>query len=241
LLVFLASLSLYGAQVGMIEALPEAAGWGSWSLLLALSLVFIGGMWERVEKRAAHAMLILLACACLLIAGRWGDERLTPAVYRWASAIAFAAVSSLIVARNLITQRFKRFGWPQMEERSKGLSTALRTSSFVLFVAPVLIFSSQAFFRGITVSGAAEFWPGRSGIILGLVAPLSLVGLSFAAHAFRERSAVYACVAGLMVNLSVTFGYLLWASARVLGIERAVGYTVSQLNIIATSICSLVL
>jgi hypothetical protein len=253
LLVFLASLSLYCARVGMIEALPEralstesrnfaamAAGWGSWSLLLALSLVFIAGLWERFEKRAAHAMLILLACACLLIAGQWREVGLTPAVYRWASAIAFAAVSSLIVARNLITQRFKRFGWPQMEERSKGLPAALRTSSFVLFVAPVLFFSSQAFFRGVTVSDAAEFWPGRSGMILGLVAPLSLVGLSFAAHAFRERSAVYACVAGLMVNLSVTFGYLLWASARVWGIERADAYTVAQLNILATSICSLV-
>ncbi|HMB27661.1 MAG TPA: hypothetical protein VKS99_06115, partial [Blastocatellia bacterium] len=254
LLGFLASLSLYGVHVGMIEALSAgsalstesrefaatAAGWGSWSLLLSLSLVFIAGLWERFEKRAAHAMLILLACACLLIAGRWREVGLTPAVYRWASAVAFAAVSSLIVARNLITQRFKRFGWPQMEERSKGLSTALRMSSFVLFVAPVLIFSSLAFINGITLGGAAEFWPGRWGMIAGLVAPLSLVALSFTAHAFRERSAVYACVAGLMVNLSVTFGYLLWASAQVWGIERADAYTVAQLNIVATSICSLV-
>jgi hypothetical protein len=253
LLVFLASLSLYCARVGMIEALPEralstesrnfaatAAGWGSWSLLLSLSLVIIAGLWERFEKRAALAMMILLACACLLIAGRWGDDRLTPAVYRWASAIAFAAVSSLIVARHLITQRFKRFGWPHMEERSKGLPAALRMLSFVLFVAPVLTFSSLAFFKGITLIDASEFWHGRSGMIFGLVAPLSLVGLSFAAHAFRERSAVYACAAGLTVNLSVTFGYLLWASGRVWGIERADAYTVAQLNIIATSICSLV-
>src|SRR5262249_24715651 len=238
LLGFLASLSLYGVHVGMIEALspgwapsPEsrdfaatAAGWGSWSLLLALSLVFIAGLWERFEKRAALAMLILLACACLLIAGRWGEDRLTPAVYRWASAIAFAAMSSLIVARNLITQRFKRLGWPQMEERSKGLSTELRTSSFVLFVAPVLIFSSLAFFKGITFIDVPEFWLERSGMIAGLVAPLLLVGLSFAAHAFRERSAVYACVAGLMANLSVTFGYLLLASWRVWRIERADAY-----------------
>src|SRR4029453_2064477 len=106
LLGFLVLLSLYGVHVGMIEALSPgralssesrdfaatAAGWGSWSLLLALSLVFIAGLWERFEKRAAHAMLILLACACLLIAGRWWDDRLTPAVYRWASAVAFAAV-----------------------------------------------------------------------------------------------------------------------------------------------------
>jgi hypothetical protein len=252
LLVFLASLSLYVARVGMIEALPEralstesryfaatAAGWGSWSLLLALSVVFIAGLWERFEKRAAHAMLILLACACLLIAGRWWDDRLTPAVYRWASAVAFAAVSSLIVARNYLARGFKRFGWPQMEERSKGLPAALRTSSFVLFVAPVLTFSSLAFFKGITFIHASELWLGRWDMIFGLVAPLSLVGLSFAAHAFRERSAVYACAAGLMINLSVTFGYLLLASARGWGIERADAYTVAQLNIIATSICSL--
>jgi hypothetical protein len=252
LLVFLASLSLYCARVGMIEALPEralstesrnfaatAAGWGSWSLLLSLSLVFIAGLWERFEKRAALAMLILLACACLLIAGRWWDARLTPAVYRWASAVAFAAVSSLIVARNYLARGFKRFSWPQMEERSKGLSAAVRMLSLVLFVAPVLTFSSLAFFKWITLIDASGFWHGRSGMIAGLIAPLSLVGLSFAAHAFRERSAVYACAAGLMVNLSVTFGYLLWASARVWGIERADAYTVAQLNIVATSICSL--
>ena len=59
----------------------------------------------------------------------------------------------------------------------------MRTSSFALFVAPVLIFSSLAFFKGITSGGAAEFWRGQSGMIAGLVAPLLLVGLSFAAHA----------------------------------------------------------
>jgi hypothetical protein len=254
LLAFLVSLSLYGVHVGMIEALRSgwalstesrnfaatALGAGSWGLLLALSLVFIAGLWERFEKGAALAMLILLACACLLIAGRWQAAGLTPAAYRWSSAIAFAAVSCLIVARNRVAQGIKRLGWPQMEERSNGLSAALRVLSFVLFVAPVLIFSSLAFFNGIDFSSAAGGWPGRSSCIAGLVAPLLIVGLSFAAHSIRERSAAYACAAGLMVNLSVTFGYLLWASARALGIERADAYTVAQLNIIATSICSLV-
>lgn len=252
LLAFIVSLSLYGGYVGMIEARPDsalsteirnfaatAAGWGSWSLLLALSLVFVAGLWERFEKWAALAMMILLACACLLIAGRWWDVGLTPAVYRWASAMAFAAVTSLIVARNQVAQGFKRFDWPQMEERSKGLSAALRMSSIALFVAPVLIFSSLAFFKGIRFGDTAQSWPERSGMIAGLVAPLLLVGLSFAAHAFRERSAAYACAAGLTVNLSATFGYLLWASAGGWGIERADAYTVAQLNVIVTSICSL--
>jgi hypothetical protein len=240
LLAFIVSLSLYGGYVGMIEEHPDSAGWGSWSLLLALSLVFVAGLWERFEKWTALAMLILLACACLLIAGRWGDVGLAPAVYRWASAMAFAAVTSLIVARNQVAQGFERFGWPQMEERSKGLSAALRMSSFALFVAPVLIFSSLTFFKGIIFGYAAQSWPERSGMIAGLVAPLLLVGLSFAAHAFRERSVAYACAAGLTVNLSATFGYLLWASAGRWGIERADAYTVAQLNVIVTSICSLV-
>ncbi|HEU0175187.1 MAG TPA: hypothetical protein VFV58_13080 [Blastocatellia bacterium] len=252
-LAFLVGLSLYGVHVGMVEGLrfgwgfsnesrniaATALGAGSWSLLLALTLVFIAGLWEQFEKRAALAMLILLACACLLIGGRWGDEVLTPAVYRWSSAIAFAAVSSLIVARNRVTPWLNRFGWPRMEERSNGLSATLRTLSLALFVAPVLVFSSLAFFNGIVFSDAVEFWPGRSWVIAGLIAPLLIVGLSFVAHSIRERSAAYACAAGLMVNLSVTFGYLLWASTRVFGIERSDAYMVAQLNIVATSICSL--
>jgi hypothetical protein len=94
LLAVLVGFSLYGVHVGMVDALrhesalsPEsryfaatALGAGSWSLLLALSLVFIAGLWEQFEKRAALAMLILLACACLLIAGRWEESGLTPAV-----------------------------------------------------------------------------------------------------------------------------------------------------------------
>src|SRR5262249_19121289 len=231
LLVFLVGFSLDDFLTG-ITALDA----GSWLLLLALSLVFIAGLWERFEKRAALAMLILLACACLLITTRWEDSGLT---YPLSSSIAFAAVSFLIVSRNRLARRLERFGWPQMEERSNGLSAMLRRLSLALFVAPVLIIASLEFFLEIIFSGAAER-PGRLGFIAGLVAPLLIVGLSFAVHSIRERSAAYACAAGLMVNLSVTFGYLLWASTRVLGIESADDYTVAQLNIIVTSICSLV-
>src|SRR5262249_30625024 len=64
LLVFLVGLSLYGVHVGMVEGLQlwpalfstesrnlatTAFGAGSWLLLLALSLVFVAGLWERFE------------------------------------------------------------------------------------------------------------------------------------------------------------------------------------------------
>jgi hypothetical protein len=254
LLAFLTGVSLFGVCVrfadglhsswtvspGSLEFAATGLGAGSWALLAALSLVFIAGLWERFEKRAALAMLILLACACLMITGLWADARWTPAVYRWSSAITFAVVSLLIVARNRFMPWLKRLDWPQMEERSNGLPAMLRALSFALFGWPVLFLSSLSFFRWITFGVTAELLPERSGLIAGLVAPLLIVGLSFAALSVRERSAGYACAAGLMVNLSVTFGYLLWASTQVLGIERADAYTVAQLNIITTSICSLV-
>ncbi|MBO0724941.1 MAG: hypothetical protein J2P52_05035, partial [Blastocatellia bacterium] len=198
------------------------------------------GLWERFEKRAAVAMLILLACACLLITGRWTEVRLTPTVCRWSSAIAFAAVAFLIVARNRLTPWLKRLGWPEMEERSNGLPAMLRMLSLALFVIPVLILSSLSFFNWMDAISAEAFPPALSGLIAGLGAPLLIVGLSFAAHSIRERSAAYACAAGMMVNLSVTIGYLLWATARGPGIQLAEVYAVAQLNIIATSICSLV-
>ncbi|HEY6400265.1 MAG TPA: hypothetical protein VI479_02570, partial [Blastocatellia bacterium] len=254
LLAFLVGVSVFGVYIRALDGRltgwalspepPEfaatALGKGSWALLAALSLVFIAGLWDRFEKRAALAMLILLACACLLITGRWADAGWTPAVYRWSSAVAFAAVSLLIAARNRFTPWLKRFGWPQMEERSKGLPMMLRTLSFALFVWPVLILSLISFFNWITVIDSMEFSPKLPGLIAGLVGPLMMVGLAFIAHSVRERSAGYACAAGLMVNLSVTFGYLLWASAQVLGIERADAYTVAHLNVITTSICSLI-
>lgn len=125
-LAFLVGLSLYGASVGMIEGLFQwralsaeggnlgamARGSGSWLLPLALALVFIVGLWERFEKRAALAMLILLACASLLVAGQWRNSGLTPVIYRWSSAIAFAFVSLVVVSRARVAPALRRFGWP---------------------------------------------------------------------------------------------------------------------------------
>lgn len=254
LLAFLVGLSLYGARVGMIEGLFQwqalsaesrnlaatALGSGSWLLLLALALVFTAGLWERFEKRAALATLILLACASLLIAGRWRDVGLTPAIYRWSSAIAFALVSLVVVFRARVAPALRRFGWPGFDENSGGLAALLRQSSLALFVAPVLIFTLTGFLNEASIPFVARPLSAQTEIIAMLIGPVLLIALSFIALAARERSAAYACAAGLLANLSATLGYLLALSLTDTWVGRDEIYAVIQLNIITTSVCSLV-
>ena len=253
LLVFLAGLSVYGVHVGMVESLfrgqalsaesrnlaAVALGAGSWLLLLALSLVFVVGLWERFEKRAGLAMLILLACACLLIAGRWESAGLTALVYRWSSAIAFAAVSSLIVFRVRVASTLGRL-WPRFDEGSSGLAPLLRLSSLALFVAPVLIFTLIGFPKEVLNPFGAYSFFAQAGAVAALIGPILLISLSFTAHAARERSAGYACAAGLLVNLSATLGHLLAISLMSARFRRAEIGGVTQLNISAASAWSLV-
>jgi hypothetical protein len=250
LLCFLIGLSVLGAFAGMTEELAPgqallasrnfvatALGAGSWYLLIALSLVFVAGLWERFQKRLVVATLMLLACACSLIAGRWQADGMTVSVFRWSSAIAFTAVSLLIVFRHAVAGFAGHFGWPQMEERANGLSALLRRLSLVLFAAPVLIFTLLAFFKApATISSA----PAQAGAVALLIGPILLLMFSFIAHAARERSAEYACAAGLMVNLAATLGYLQAQTLAGASWGLATAYSVAQFNIIATSVCSLV-
>jgi hypothetical protein len=254
LLAFLVGLSVYGASVRMIEglfqwqALPAdsrdlaatALGSGSWLLLLALALVFTAGLWERFEKRAALAMLILLTCASLLIAGRWQDAGLTPAIYRWSSAIFFVLISLVVVFRARVAPALRQFGWPGFDERSRDLAALLRQLSLALFVAPVLIFTLIGFLKAASIPLLVHSLSTRAGVCAALIGPVLLIALSFVALAARERSAGYACAAGLLANLSVTIGYLVTALLTRWELERADIYKVAQLNLIATSVCSLV-
>lgn len=254
LLVFLAGLSAYGAHVGIVEGLFQsqslsveernlaaaALGSGSWLLLGAMALVFTAGLWERFEKRAALAMLILLACACLLIAGRWQGAGLTPAIYCWSSAIAFALVSLLVVFRARIAPALRQFGWPRFDESSIGLAALLRRSSLALLPAPAIFFTLIGFLNAASSPFAAHSISARAGAVAALVGPILLISLSFVALAARERSAGYACASGLLTNLSVTLGYLLAVALSGVGIGRDELYRVAELNIIATAICSLV-
>ncbi len=254
LLGCLVVFSVYGAHTGMVEELfpgqalsdagramaSTALGAGSWYLLLALSLVFIVGLWERFEKRGVLALQILLVSACLLIAGRWQAEGTTATIYRWIAAFSFAFVSVLIVFRDRVAQLCGQFAWPQMEVRSSDLARLLRLLSLALFVAPVLVITLITFFNATSAPITIDSLSERGGVVARLIGPVLLIGLSFIALALRERFAAYACAAGLMLNLTVTLGYLLAKVISGAPLETAGVFTLAQLNIIATSVFSLV-
>ncbi len=237
--MMLVVLSLIGGSDGLIVNLAplnpqeyafnafvsQALGLGSWLLLLSLLLVFVVGLWERFQRRLVLAMMTLLACACLLLAGRFSVEGLTLQWFRWSAAISFALVALPIIFRTQIQRLCERFNWPQMETRSAGLADLARAESLALLALPVLILTVGKFvgaLLGLNLSLAAT---------LLFLAPLFIVSLALAAHAVRERSAVYALASGLLLNLSATLGCLSNPEVHVV--------TLVQANVIVSALISL--
>lgn len=203
----------------------QAHGLGSWWLLLALLLVFVAGLWERFQRRLVLAMMTLLGCACLLLAGRVAAEGLSVQWLRWSAAISFALIALPIIFREQLYQICQRFDWPEMEVRVAGLATLAREGSTLLFALPCLILTSEMGVRavlGLQVS--------REGLP-SLVAPVFILSVTLAAYAIRENSATFALASGLLLNFAATLGCL-WQ-------PEVHWVTVVQANIITSALVSL--
>ena len=209
----------------VLSLADKAYGLGSWLLLLALSLVFVVGLWEQFQRRLVLAMMTLLACACVLLAGRFGAEGLTVQWFRWSAAISFVLVGLLVIFRDQLRQFCQQFNWPQMETRSAGLAELVRAESLALFAMPVLVLTVVRFVLALLGANL----PLESTLLF--LAPVFIVSLTLAAHAARERSAVYAFASGLLLNLSATLACLSNPEVRLV--------TVVQANVIVSALVSL--
>lgn len=203
----------------------RALGIGSWVLLLALLLVFTAGLWEQFRKRLLLAAMTLLACGCLLAAGRWPVDGSALVALRWLMAISFALVALPILYRNPLRQICERFNWPKMRERSAGLASLARAESLGLFAAPVLALTVAMLLLRLET-------PISFGAILIFLTPILIVSSALASHAIRERSAVYAFSSGTILNLAATIGWFLDGDLRLI--------TVLQINVIVSATASLI-
>jgi hypothetical protein len=220
-----ASVPLESSKTVLTTFAARAQGFGSWLLLLALALVFVVSLWEQFRKRAVLAMMTLLACGCLLLAGRWQVAGSMMASLRWLLAISFALVAFPILLREQIRQVCKPFKWPRMDEKAGGLASLSRAASIGLFAAPALV---------ITVLSFPMSQPGDIASLATkalFLAPLFILSLTLAAHAIRDRSPVYAFSAGLILNLAATKGCLFGYDVTLMPIIQA--------NLITSAIFSL--
>ncbi len=211
LLLILLSLNGIGGSFLMpvfspVESLSEnatrARGFGSWLLLLSLAIVFFISLWEQFRKRLPMAMMVLVACGCLLAAGRWPIDGSTMSALRWLTAISFVLIALPIIFRDPLRQMCQLFNWPDMRERSAGLASLARAESLALFAVPVLALTAVMSLMklGEPISFAA---------LLVFLTPLFFVSLALAAPATRDRSSIYAFTSGLVLNLSSTIGCVL--------------------------------
>jgi hypothetical protein len=212
-----------GISIG--DSAVRARGFGSWLLLTALLAVFAVSLWERFSKRAVLAMMTLLGCACLLLAGELQGNTWPWSPLRSLLAIGFAVAAAPILFRKQLQQACAKFHWPQMPENANGLASLSRAASIALFALPVLALMALSFL--------AKWLVGHFSFVETVVflVPLFILSLTLAAHAIRERSSAYAFSSGLMLNLAATLGFLLVPDVRLI--------TVLQANVIVTAIFSL--
>jgi hypothetical protein len=236
-MLLLLSLSVASFLPGASEFAMEAAGTGSWMLVLVLAIVLATGLWVRFEQLAVLALLAVSSCATMLMAGHWTSDDAATTAFCWFASFGFLIVSLPILLRTQVSHLCGHFGWPEMRERSEGLASAARAIALILFVAPVLLATLITFaweLLLISSRGVSDFI--EIGATATLVIPLIVISFALTGHACGERSTVYAISSGLMLNLAVTIGSLLGESSA--GLPLLV--RIAHLNILTTAATSLV-
>jgi len=108
---------------------------------------------------------------------------------------------------------FTSLNWPNYKSDHHELASNFRILLVIITVLPILaitLYSAFASFSGSPIVGPipASFF-SRIGDSKNYLLPLSTMFLIFIAHAHREKSSRFAFAAALLLNLTITLGYLL--------------------------------
>ncbi|MFN0054281.1 MAG: hypothetical protein ACKV0T_19060, partial [Planctomycetales bacterium] len=85
----------------------HALDWGAWILLILVVLLMATWQLEDFRVRRAGALLIALAAACPLLAGRWEADVACASALRWTSALFLVMSSAAIWARQPLLARLQ--------------------------------------------------------------------------------------------------------------------------------------
>jgi hypothetical protein len=181
----------FPAQIAGLGSIQEhAVGWGAWVFLATLLALF------TIPPRKMELVVFLTFLCCPLLAAQWTPDRAAASALRWLCAIYFLLAS-------LSISRLREW---LLDSRSALL--------LALTAVPALALTLQrisAAALGPEVGGPAlssDF--AQMGVPLSHAGPLLILSAGLLICAWRGQSAAYFLTSGVMLNATVTTGYLLW-------------------------------
>jgi hypothetical protein len=213
-------------------------GIGSLALLVALLLVMIANALERRHEAFVLGTIVVLWCACPLIAGRFEPQVATASAARWALAI-FILMASLVYAF-----REKIWRWDVNEQDAvKDRLTNPRALVLILTLAPLFLLTLSPTVDAVNYVPARGPQSGIFHVMGGVVlygVPLVLAVAALVIHGARQRSTVFMFAAGLLVNFTVTAVHIISVASVNGPMNRITLVNSFQLNAIAAASVGLI-
>ena len=231
-----ALFAVYGALSGVVRELAvlgnsfgginiagfphqEVLAVGSWSLLGLLTVLFLVNFRERRQQEYLLAAVVALSMTIPLLAGKFEAQMATTAAWRWFAALFLLGGSVAL--------------WDR-----RNVANELRLLLLGLTLAPLFLLTA------VPVWYVINFFPIQppvAGIFSWLSVevlyggPLLIVALVMIGSALRERAPGFALYGGLLLNLTVTVGFLL-AIASAHALDRAALVRLAQLNAVTCAV-----
>ncbi len=180
---------------------------GAWLWLGLLALVAVVQLWQRWPGVAIVGLTLSALTVPLLATGPFIDVNAVHAALRWNLSLAFLCLWAVVWLRDLPGNNYGI-----RIDAAWNLPRVIRALLLAACVVPVLCMTFQIAMLaagGIAPSPVVDSFFGRIGMLNVNLLPLALVALALVGTALRERSAVYAFGAGLVLDAALMGGYAL--------------------------------
>jgi hypothetical protein len=185
----------------------------AWTLFATTTLALLASLWIKFRRTTIISLLLALAGACAIAAATFNPQTSSASALRWLLAILLALASIPLLLRQHIAPFAKRLRWPDFEDETHDLFELFLPTLLTLTTLPILaitFYSAAKSLAGISILGPApNSFFAHLGNSISYLVPLLTMILVFIAYAWRERSSPFAFAAALLLNITVTLGYML--------------------------------
>lgn len=189
--------------------LAPVYGPGAQILLALLAVAVAVGQGDRPRTNSVLGLMLLAFTVPVILSGAFSAELATASSLCWGVAACYLLLSAAVVLRGRLARRAASFGIalspdPEANAAARGVLD-LAAFSVTLLTAWLALST----LTGNAPGGPAGSFFGRIGPVFSAVGPLLLLVLGMTGIAVRERSPVYAFIAGLIANAAFVGGYAL--------------------------------